>query len=670
VSIALLLVFALVCYGWGRCVSKLCYGKQSETAASFEVALGIAALAAIGGLLNLFHLAGPASLYILSAVGVGLSTVFLRQRVQSLNTFTWSSLRGKLSPAGGAPGVLAYTPHCLIWLVAAFFCINLMPTAAFNHADDMQTYLVRPIRILATGSVGGNPFDTLGLDSLGAQSFFQAFLLLVSPLSWANGFDAVFCFALSGFLILSVARQLNIPWYFSLIAIIAFVSINPQFVNVSALYSTTAIVLASVIACSKLVEALQSNEGAAVWKPCLPLALLMAALLALKNTSLLLLVVQFPLFFLLLAIARPVRRPAIVAATITGAAVALALLPWIAVTLATYNFSTAWPGHEFAPTELMTKYPSLIARDMASLFKMTKLFYGGDQLTYTGIALCIAICGMIALAHRWFVTLGPLGVYGAPFASAAIGGFAAYCLNAHMNDAPTAVRYSCPILLALFPLAGLMLARWFALAPGSAPAATRPSWLRIVPALVPVSAIVLFLPLSYLRFHQTLNAKSIISYPLKQSYLVYNHYALNVAGSRTRALQDRTEPGQTLLAWIAQPFHLDYTRNQVFNASDPGLINPLVRFPAGVTETQLRQYLHAKGVRYVLHQFAGPGKLSARELETFLNGFPLHRKFAEYHLYLKDALLKMSETSRILYRDDQMVLFDLGATDEQIVTQR
>ena len=659
-SFVILLIFALVCYGWGRCVSRVCYGKHSETMPAFEIGLGIAVLGAFGGLLNLFHLARPVSLYTLSVIGLALSLVFLRQQTKGLD---WGALRPNLS----------YLPYSVVCLVATFFCINLIPTAALNHADDMHTYLVRPIRMIATGSVGGNPFDMLGLDSLGAQSFFQSFLLLVSPPSWANGFDAVFCFALSGFLILAIARQLKIQWYFSLLAVIAFVSINPQFVNISTLYSGTAVILASVIASSKLVDALQSGETP-LWKTCLPLALLAATLLTLKNTLLFLLIVQLPLFFVLVAMARPLRKRALVAAAVTAAGMMLAILPWVGVTLSTYGIPGNWPGHDFAPTALMTKSVSLAAHDAVSLFKTKKLFYGGDQLTYTGIALGIALSGVVALFYRRAENLRALGPHVAPFAAAAFAAFSAYLLNAHMNDAPTAVRYSCPVFLAVFPVAGLILTKLFVAAePGSmadAVVTPKPSLLRVVPVLAPLAVIVLFLPLSFTRFNQTLNAKSILAFPIQQPYLLYNRYATTVAAARVRALQDQTEPRQTILAWMAQPFHLDFKRNHVLNACDPGLVNPLLHFPAGVTDAELRHYLQSRGVRYVLHQFEGPGMLTPGEINMWLNGYPLHRRIAEYHLYLKDTLLKISETSRVLYRDEQIVLFDLGVKDEQIVTQR
>ena len=670
-AFGLLLVFALVCYGWGRWLTRLCYGKHTQPAPAFEIVLGIAVLAAVGGLLNLLHLARPASLYIVSAIGLVLSAAFIRQQAQSVASFSSSPLGGKLWRGTRSGSLLAYTPHCVMWIAAAFFCINLLPAAALNRVDDMHTYLVRPIRMLQTGSIGGNAFDMLGLDSLGAQSFLQSFLLLASPLVWANAFDAVFCFALSGFLILTIAQQMNVQWHSSLLAIVAFISINPQLVNISALYSSTAIILGSFLACAKLVEAIQSNESAAHWKVCVPLALLLAALLALKNTSVLLLAVQLPVFFAVLALTRPLRQRALAAAGVTAAGATLALLPWLAVTFGTYSFPVGWPGHDFAPTALATKYPSLAAHDAASLFKMTRLFYGGDQLTYTSIALCVVFCGIAALVHRRFATAAALSAPAPAFAAAAIGSFAAYLLNAHMNDAPAAVRYSCPMFLAIFPLAGLILVPLFALTPNSAPdAAPTPPFLRIVPTLLPISVIILFLPVSFTRFHQALNAKSVLSFPLLQGDLIYNRYAVAVGGPRARALQERTEPGETILAWIDQPFGLDFTRNRILNVCDPGLVNPLLRFPAGVTETELRQYFQSRGIRYILHQSEGAGRLSQGELSRWLNGYPLHRKIAEYHIYLKGALLNMCETSRLLYRDDQIALFDLNASDEQTVTRR
>lgn len=69
-SFALVLLFGFVCFGWGRCASRFFYRKTSGTTIAFDAALGLAVLGAIGGLLNLFHVATPVSLYTLVAIGL------------------------------------------------------------------------------------------------------------------------------------------------------------------------------------------------------------------------------------------------------------------------------------------------------------------------------------------------------------------------------------------------------------------------------------------------------------------------------------------------------------------------------------------------------------------------------------------------------------------------
>jgi hypothetical protein len=70
VVIAFIIVFALVCHGWGGLVWRLC-GPGKRVAVVFEIALGLAVLNVAGGLLNCFHAALPASLHVLCVIGAG-----------------------------------------------------------------------------------------------------------------------------------------------------------------------------------------------------------------------------------------------------------------------------------------------------------------------------------------------------------------------------------------------------------------------------------------------------------------------------------------------------------------------------------------------------------------------------------------------------------------------
>jgi len=53
--------------------------------------------------------------------------------------------------------------------------------------------------MLQTGTIGGNNFDILGTDSLGGQSFLQAFILAVFPLSMSMALILYFALCLSHF---------------------------------------------------------------------------------------------------------------------------------------------------------------------------------------------------------------------------------------------------------------------------------------------------------------------------------------------------------------------------------------------------------------------------------------------------------------------------------------
>ena len=673
-ALLLLLVFGLVCHGWGRCVSFLCYRHKNGFA--FEIALGLAALSALGGWLNAFGLAKAPALYTLCAVGAALwlnsARKILPVYIRSLPT-VFSEQRI------GWPEVAKAAPYALMCLAAAFFCLTLMPTAAFNFADDMHTYLVRPFRMLATGTVGRNPFDMLGLDSLGAQSFFQSFMLLQGPVTWINGFDVVFCFAISGFLILEIARQSGLSWRFSMVAILTFISINPQVVNISSVYSGGVMILGVFVAGWKLVSELDRDNGSSRWKTAIPLALFAAALLALKNTFVLLVGIQLPLFLAWLIVSKT-RRTSVLLSVSIVVTIAVALVPWAVVTLGTYGF----PGNSMSPElfrgPLAAKYPSLAAHDIKGLFRVGEVFYGGNQLTYNLLALSLAVCAGAALlvlrlrrssqadethfCRPAITSFVPLG----------IAAFVAYILNADLNDTESATRYSCPFLLPLVPLGGLVIGRLVAITPSSPQmrSITLPAFLaRIAPVLFQIAVVALFAPTSLHRLELALDARTIISFPIDQRYLEYNVYALGRGGLRAYGLQRRIAEGETVLAWVAQPFHLDYRRNKVLNVCNPGLINPWLRFPAGIGDTELRQYLRARGVRYVLFQSDGPGVITEGQLTNWLKSrFPLHRKMGDYSVYSRAVLQRISATSRILYRDEEIVLFELGAEGERLLTEK
>src|SRR5206468_1640844 len=163
-------------------------------------------------------------------------------------------------------------------------CLTLMPTTLFNAGDDFHTYAPRVVRMVQTGSVGGNAFDASGLDSLGSQSFFHGFFLFESSIELLNGFDAVACFTLLLLLVAEVSLRWRLPWYVGTMAVICVLAINPQYVNISPLYSG-ALLVAGLIACGAMLgTALSTGRSRPAFRAEVTLALIASTLATLKVT--------------------------------------------------------------------------------------------------------------------------------------------------------------------------------------------------------------------------------------------------------------------------------------------------------------------------------------------------------------------------------------------------
>src|SRR5262245_46053024 len=71
-----LAAFALACYGFGRAAFRLCY-PDHEPRHAYATALGLVALALIGGLLNALRIAADPALAICLYLGIAAGVVFL-----------------------------------------------------------------------------------------------------------------------------------------------------------------------------------------------------------------------------------------------------------------------------------------------------------------------------------------------------------------------------------------------------------------------------------------------------------------------------------------------------------------------------------------------------------------------------------------------------------------
>ena len=125
----------------------------------------------------------------------------------------------------------------VIALTALGLGLAVLPAGVFNPWDDFQFSITRPVRMLQVGTLGHDPFDPLGLESLGPQAFLHAFTLLALGPSFLNAFDAVLCAVLSLGLIAGLGKRLDTHPAVCVAALLAFILLHPQQVSLGALYS-------------------------------------------------------------------------------------------------------------------------------------------------------------------------------------------------------------------------------------------------------------------------------------------------------------------------------------------------------------------------------------------------------------------------------------------------
>ncbi len=351
-SLFLIAVATLMLLGWGWAFLKLFRVEPKNWPTT--VALGMAAVVFIGGILNFAKLAYPISLAAVAGIGALLAILALRTLDR--------------------PPLIA---AIIIAIVVSFTIATQLPPSIYNFHDDYQKYFAYPVRMVETGTVFGSPLSAIGLQTLGGQAFLDGFVVAFFPIRYINGVDAVFGL----FLCLLLASQVTKDRVMNVVCILSVVFINPQYVNISTLFCGSALIMAML-----------AVEDAA------SLGLLYAALIAMK-----------PIYSVFAAIhlaalavwGTRFRLPWAFRAAI---AAALFLLPW--ALLHAPNYIAALRAHHPAPTPVDGE----IDAEPMNIFSFHPLPYGSTAANYTALAFAFAICGVLcwrSKSHKtvaWCVT--------------------------------------------------------------------------------------------------------------------------------------------------------------------------------------------------------------------------------------------------------------------------
>jgi hypothetical protein len=637
-------LFLLSAYGWGR-LGRRFLDRRIFALHSLTTILGLTFLNVLGGMLNLAHLAKGWVLPGLLLLGIIIATrEIASRRPWCRRSFT--------------PGTIPIFVALAVTMSAAWM---LVPAGLFNIHDDFHTYATRAVRMVQTGSIGGNPFDPLGLDSLGSQSFFHGFFLKTGGgLELLNGFDAVGCFGLCLWLVAELSFRWRLPWWLGVAAVLGLAWINPQSVNVSPLYSGIAGVMALAVCGSMLARSATRHTPPRLVRIAVAIGLFTGWLAALKITLAAFAACFVGCLFLLIWWKTRRRREIWSGGLAVILTVLLTTLPWALVSLPAMIKAGQASALVVSAPVATPESASLAAHEIPLLFRPLPLFYGNTPPIYAAIGATALALGLAGLAWcsagaRLQKSAGMLAVTAAGVAAAL-----SLLLHSHLFPISTAIRYSCPVLIGgfLFVVPGFLRFR--------SRAETPLRWrLGGVMTLVLACVIVVFNGTFLRRIDTILRDRTLMAFPTNRKYASYCH-GMQATGEAAyhQRLQAALPAGATALIWTVAPFHFDFARNPLLTVSEPGLINPALRFPAGLAAADLERYLRRFGIRYVLVEAIGYGVKEMDELEEMTRSrYAVDRRLGQYGEYLRRSLGELAVRGTVRHADGRMVLIELAGGD-------
>ena len=656
-SIIFFLFFLFACYGWGYAITRCSTFCKKDNFVFLSV-VGIVCLVFLGGILNLARLAYPVALGILLLAGL---TFFVIRYSSGARVWLTARQAGSLVTPGRLAQILEHNlPLAILIAAIVFYALMLLPSATFNITDDLQTYIPRPLRMLQTGTLTGDRLETLGIDSLGGQSFLHGFVLLGFPIEYLLGFDAVFCFALAGLLLIVIGSKFNLHWSYKASAIFVFIIINPRTANITAVYIASVIILGlSYASCLLLDQMEESGDGAIPKMMAGILGLLFAGLVALKITFVSYALAYFTIFFLGLLLLRQGKQnvPKICGLVLLSAFIAL--LPWLALHAATY--ASAIQAGLYSPTPTTENGFSIPKGNIAALFSASSLRYGDSLLSYGIIVLVLAAVGCYALFITFYSKVAPLqrGYFLVVFSSCTAG-VICYFFNGLFIYPGVSVRYSSPVIVATLPFALLAVAMTI---PNTShttkllnPSGTRMAIILLLPLLI----IIPFWNHFISRIERIYHEHAMLMFPIDDHYIEHVHYLTSSdARQKIHEIQYMTQPDQKILAWISTPIHLDFPRNEIYSITDNSLLNPLLDIPLNSNVGDMIRHLKGQGIRYIMWQYNDIMAGEERFRQMVSGQAPLTRRIGERGLYWRKMLASIMHEGSFLYHEDSMVLIDL-----------
>jgi len=467
-------------------------------------------------------------------------------------------------------------------------------------------------------------------------------------------------------LLSGISQRLQAHGVYLLLAIAALILINPQTINIATLYSGSVMIVGMIFSSMILPDSSPPKEIKSLLMKSIPVAIFISALIALKTTLIVFAVLFFFLYFLILLIFINDKKLVIITTIMIAALVLLLLLPWIAIYRDNYwgiiqnilytNQPDLFSGSNYSSRSLITK----------SWFSSNRLYWGGSFLGYNILMLIMLMFSLLAAyASTKKKTVLPKP-YLLAVLIACVVTIANYFITAFFWDPDTQIRYSCPVLIAILPLAILILGKQYDIPKSDVSVvACKGIFDRFripsVMLLILIIMVVFFGPALLERMSLVYHRRTVLAFPLPMGYIGFNTTMFTEAARNDiRNVQNKTEENQKILAWVSVPFHLDFSRNKIFTVSEPGICNPWLRFPLNGSTEDIRKFIKDMGIRYVIWEYKGAALKKESEFNSYLRSpFLIYRKIAVYNLYFRKMLKALAEENRVIYNQNGIVIIDI-----------
>jgi hypothetical protein len=529
-----------------------------------------------------------------------------------------------------------------------------MPARTFNLHDDFHIYLMWPLRMLQTGSLGGNPFDHIGVSSLGGQSFMQGMFLSFGEIADINAFDAILCLILLLGLLKELGELIGVSPVFAFAAGLLAIFINPHYANISSLYSASLMLLGLVYTTVLLHKSYESPTSTGPILSAVPCALFYAALLTLKTTF----VFVVPFFWgagfvgaLLLA---NNRKQVLVSYLSCAALTTLLLVPWISLYWDRYLQKFYSILNEMGYSEGAISSIEMTSNFLSTLLSTNEMFFGNTFRDYLSIIVLLFIA---SVATGWIVWKNKSrhdSILLVPFLAAFLGAIMTFVLQFNFGPPRLMVRYACPILIGAAPATSL-IAGWLW--------SQKKNKLQVdstfKKATLFVGLLLIGLQLGLLgifretfvdRVKRAYYHNTLLSFPLakKDIYKQYNDYVLSEGARKwTLNIQKIVPAGETIFAWASRPLHFDFTRNPIYTINESGLEYNLLVMPLADGVDRMAEYFRQFGIRYIIWDYNNYGMKKPNEMGNLQNN-------------LIEILQGLVLKGKVLLNGEGIIVFDIG----------